>query len=385
VDNQTFAEIEAYGVEQWLGDLAEQLATKRYQPRPLRRVMIPKENGKRRPLGIPTITDRVVQKAVVLLLEPILEADLPPQQYAYRPGRDASQAVTAVMRLIQSGYTDVIDADLSEYFESIPHAELMQCIARRVVDGALLHLIKRWLVVPVEETDERGKTKRTTRNRDTGRGVPQGSPLSPLLSNWYMRRFVLGWKTLGHEQRLDARIVNYADDFVICTRQTGGHALEALRTMMRRLKLTVNERKTRRCVLPGESFCFLGFQFGRMYSPRSGRPYWGVRPRKERVRGVCRQVHDLTAKQTTYRDVKERVACLNELLVGWANYFSLGSVSRIYQDLDRYVLRRLRQWLQRKHLGASSRYRRWPNDYFYQELGLVRLGSRRSSVPWAKA
>jgi len=385
-DDQTFDAIEAYGLDQWLGELAEELAMRRYRPRPLRRVWIPKADGAQRPLGIPTIRDRVVQTAVVLLLEPILEADLPPEQYAYRPGRNATQAITAVMRLLLSGHTDVIDADLSAYFESIPHAELMRCVARRVVDGALLHLIKMWLVMPVEETDAQGKRQRTTRNRDTGRGVPQGAPLSPLLSNWYMRRFVLGWKTLGHAERLDAHIVNYADDFVMCCRRgTGAAALAAMQAMMQQLKLTVNTTKTRQCVLPRESFHFLGFRLGRLYSPRTGRAYLGVRPRKERVQGVCRAVHELTTKQWGLMPVEDRIDRLNALLRGWAAYFSLGTVQRIYQGIDRYVLRRLRQWLRRKHHVARGSYRRWPEAYVYEKLGLVRLGSYRGRWPWATA
>jgi RNA-directed DNA polymerase len=212
VDGQMFEDIEAYGLARWLGELAEALRVKTYRPDPVRRVWIPKPDGKQRPLGIPTIKDRVVQTAAMLVLEPIFEADLPPEQYAYREKRSALLAVSHVRDLLNGGYTQVVDADLSGYFDSIPHAELMRCLARRIVDGAMVHLLKMWLVAPVEEIDERGTKQRTTRNKDEGRGTPQGAPISPLLANLYMRRFVLGWKTLGHESRLNARIVNYADD-----------------------------------------------------------------------------------------------------------------------------------------------------------------------------
>ena len=225
VDGEDFSDIEAYGVERWLGERAQALKEKRYRASPVRRVFIPKPNGKQRPLGIPTIRDRVVQTAAVLVLAPIFEADLQPEQYAYREGRNAHHAVRHVHKLLNTGYTDVIDADLSGYFDAIPHAELMQSVARRVSDRHVLALIKQWLVVAVEEDDGHGRRKRTTRAKDSKRGIPQGAPISPLLSNLYMRRFLLGWKTLGLEDRLHARIVNFADDFVICCRGTGraGH------------------------------------------------------------------------------------------------------------------------------------------------------------------
>ena len=232
VDGQTFEDIEAYGVERWLDELAQELKSRTYQPLPVRRVYIPKPDGKQRPLGVPAIRDRAAEMAAVLVLEPIFEADLQPEQYAYRQDRSALDAVRHVHKLINTGHGEIVDADLSSYFDTLPHAELLKSVARRVVDGAMLHLIKMWLEAPVEETDERGNKRRSTRNRDEGRGSPQGSPISPLLSNLYMRRFVLGWKKLGHEKRLQAYIVNYADDLVICCRGKAEEALDTMRNMM---------------------------------------------------------------------------------------------------------------------------------------------------------
>jgi RNA-directed DNA polymerase len=208
------------------------------------------------------IRDRTAQMAAALVLSPIFETDFAAEQYAYRPGRGALDAVQHVHRLLNTGHTEVVDADLSGYFDSIPHAEHLKSAARRVVDGAMPHLVKMWLVMPVEEEDDRGGKQRTTRAKDTGRGTPQGAPISPLLANIYIRRFVAGWKALGHERRLGARIVNYADDFVICCRGTGAQALAVMRAMMARLKLTVNEAKTHLRHAPDEPFDFLGYTFG---------------------------------------------------------------------------------------------------------------------------
>jgi group II intron reverse transcriptase/maturase len=271
VDGQEFADIEAYGVQRWLGELALALRQETYRPDPIRRVFIPKANGKLRPLGISTLRDRVCMTAAMLVLEPIFEADLPPEQYAYRPGRNAQQAVVEVEALLFRGHPEVVDADLADYFGSIPHAELLKSVARRIVDRRVLHLIKMWLECPVEETDDRGRKTRTTEARDKRCGIPQGSPISPLLANLYMRRFVLGWKKLGLERSLGSRIVTYADDLVIlCRKGKAEQALQRLREIMGKLKLTVNEDKTRICRVPEGEFDFLGYSFGRMYSARTG-------------------------------------------------------------------------------------------------------------------
>jgi RNA-directed DNA polymerase len=297
MDDQTFEDIEVYGGDRWLSELAEALRDKTYRPDPIRRVYIPKPDGSQRPLGIPTIKDRVVQTAAVLVLEPIFEADLQPEQYAYRPNRSAHDAIRAVHALVNTGHTEVIEADLSGYFDTIPHAELMKSVVRRISDRNILKLIKMWLTAPVEETDNRGRKQRTTPNKDQGRGIPQGAPISPLMANLYMRRFILGWKMLGHQQRLDAHIVNYADDYVICCRGTGQEAMVAMRHMMEKLKLTVNETKTGVCAIPEDRFDFLGYTIGRCYSPKTGKVYIGTYPSKKAIRRICKAISEETRRR----------------------------------------------------------------------------------------
>jgi RNA-directed DNA polymerase len=383
VDGQSFADIEAYGVEKWLGELAEEVRTKRYEPQAVRRVWIAKADGGKRPLGIPTIKDRVVQTAVLLILGPIFEADLPAEQHAYRAGKSALEAVQEVHRLICYGHSEVVDADLSDYFGSIPHAELMQCVARRVSDSRVLALVKAWLVAPVEEQDERGNTQRTTRNKDEGRGTQQGSPISPLLANLYMRRFILGWKQLGHETQFQARIVNYADDFVILCRRGADQALLAMRSMMQRLKLTVNEKKTRVCKLP-ESFDFLGYTIGPYWSWVQRRMVLSTRPSAKSRKRIKAAIRRTTRRSRVLLDVKTIVKELNRKLRGWANYFCRGPVSEAYRDVDRHTQNRLRQWLGGKHKQSGLRHDLYPNELLQGKLGLLQLTSLPRNVPWAK-
>ena len=385
VDGETVADIELFGVDRWLGALARDLKAGTYRPRAVRQVLIPKkQRGKFRPLGIPCLRDRVAQTAAMLVLSPIFEADLQPEQYAYRPGRDAHDAVRRVHRLLTTGHREVVDGDLSDYFGQIPHAELLRSIARRVSDGRLLGWVKAWLEMAVEEDDGRGGRRRTNRARRERKGTPQGAPISPLFSNIYMRRFILGWKVLGYARRFKAEIVNYADDLAVLGRAPAAEMLTAVEGLMRRLKLPMNAEKTRCCRVPEEPMTFLGYRIGRNYRPATGAAYIGTRPSRESVRSICRRVSELTTPRDLLLPPAVVVARLNRVMTGWANYFTLGQVSPAYAAIDEHATRRLRRWLCRKHKVRTGIVR-FPNERLRKGYGLTHLVKRTASFPWAKA
>src|SRR5882724_7287158 len=377
VDEQTFEQIESAGLVEWLTGIREELRNRTYEPQPVRRVMIPKPGGGERPLGIPTIRDRVIQTAVKLLIEPIFEADFEPSAYGYRPKRSAQDAIQEVHELLCEGYTDVIDADLSKFFDTIPHSELLQCVARRVVDKHMLHLLKMWLKVPVEERDEKGR-KRLTGGKDQDRGTPQGGVISPLLANLYMNRMLKGWRRTGRGETFRAHIVNYADDFVILSRRKAKESLEWTRGVVERLGLTLNEKKTSIRNARQERFDFLGYTFGPHINPRDGGEYIGYSPSNKSVGRIKQKVGGLLERRNgaPWEEVCQK---LNQKLRGWRQYFSIGSKGRAYKAVDEYVYDRVRNFLRRRHKVSSQGTRQFPAERVYGSLGVFRLQGPRAA------
>ena len=373
VDGVSFAQIEERGLEAWLASLREELVSKTYRPDPVRRVMIPKPNGGgERALGIPTIRDRVVQTAAKLVLEPIFEADFEDNAYGYRPARGAVDAVKEVHRHICRGYTDVVDADLSRYFDSIPHDELLKSVARRIVDRHVLRLIKLWLKAPIEERDDSDGTRRMSGGKSNTRGTPQGGVASPLLANIYMNRFLKHWRLTGRGEAFRAHVVSYADDFVILSRGGAAEALTWTKAVMTRLGLTLNEAKTSLKNARQERFDFLGYSFGPHCYKANGKWYLSASPSKKSVQRFKTKVGDLLVPGNN-DPWPEVCDTLNSSLSGWSNYFCHGTRRSAFRGVDRYVYERVRDFLARRHKVAGRGTRRFSCEIVYGELGLLRL------------
>jgi RNA-directed DNA polymerase len=371
VDGQTFAGIESQGLGKWLAEIREELRTKRYKPQPVRRKMISKPGGGERPLGIPTIRDRVVQTAAKLVLEPIFEADMEPCAYGYRPKRSAQDAIGKVHELLCAGYTEVVDADLSKYFDTIPHRQLMQSVARRIVDREVLRLLKAWLKAPVEERDEKGN-RRMTGGKGSRGGTPQGGVVSPLLANLYMNRFLKYWRITERGKAFRAQVVNYADDFVILTSRHAAEARDWTRKVMTCLGLTLNETKTKLKEARRESFDFLGYTFGLLCYWRNGRKYMGASPSKKSVARLREKVNAvlIPGNKGTWAEVRDR---LNRILRGWSNYYNYGTRRQAYRAVDNHTAERVRHFLrQRRHVPTRGT-RLLANEVIFGSLGVLRL------------
>lgn len=371
VDGQTFEQIESQGAEKWLTGIRKELQTKKYKPQPVRRVMIPKPGGGERPLGIPTIRDRVVQTAAKLVLEPIFEADLEASAYGYRPKRSAQDAIRKVHKLLCEGYADVVDADLSKYFDKIPHRELMQCVARRIVDREVLRLVKMWLKAPVEERDERGN-RRVTGGKGSHCGTPQGGVASPMLANLYMNRFLKYWRITERDKVFQAQVVNYADDFVILTRKHAEEARGWTGQVMTRLKLTLNETKTKLRDARRESFDFLGYTFGPHHFRKDGHWYLGASPSKKSVARLRQKVNEVLVpgNKGTWPEVRDR---LNSILRGWSSYFSYGTRLQAYRAADNHVAERVRYFLRQRQQLPTRGTRALANEVIFGSLGVLHL------------
>ena len=371
-DQMTFTAIEASGLERWLAGLREELVSKAYRPDPVRRVSIPKPDGGERPLGIPTIRDRVVQTAAKLVLEPIFEADFEDSAYGYRPARGAVDAVKEVHRLICRGYSDVVDADLSRYFDSIPHDALLKSVARRIVDRHVLRLIKLWLKAPIEEWDEGEGTRRIGGGKGNTRGTPQGGVASPLLANIYMNRFLKYWRLTGRGAAFRAHVIAYADDFVILSRGCAAEALAWTTAVMTKLGLTLNEAKTSLRNARQERFDFLGYSFGPHRYKANGKRYLGASPSKKSVRRLTTKIGEILvpANQDPWPEVRKR---LNAVLRGWSAYFGYGTRLMAYRTVDNYVDSAVRCFLRRRHKVRGRGTNRFSAERIFGSLGVLRL------------
>lgn len=381
VDGMTIDEIAADAEVEaaWLGALRGELQRKTYRPAPVLRVEILKDGGGIRKLGIPTVKDRVVQMAVYLMLMPIFEADFHPHSFGYRPGRSAQQAVEVIREGLRMGQTDVVDADLSQYFDTIPHRKLLRQVARRVSDGMILKLIKGWLRAPILEEAE-GGARRMMANVC---GTPQGGVISPLLANIYLHPLdeavnenCRGQK--GHRPRM----VRFADDLVILCHPGEGEGMkERLARWLQSRGLKLNEKKTRVLQSRESGFEFLGFTF-RWQQSKKGTPYVHTEPSAAAEQSLRDKVRELTPRSTAWRATPEVVREINQVTRGWGNYFALAHYHRSFGQMNRFVAHRLRQWLWRKHDSPTGKYERWPDGVLFDIYGLHNL---RPPTIWTSA
>jgi len=385
IDGQTFEAIETQdGKEQFLACLREELTHKTYRADAVRRVWIPKPDGSRRPLGIPTIRDRVVQMAAKIVIEPIFEADFCEHAYGFRPKRSAHDAVDAVAGALLKGKRHVIDADLSKYFDTIPHAKLLAVVAERISDAAVLGLIKQWLKAAVVEEDEDGTRRNDGGGKGNRRGTPQGGVISPLLANLYLHLLDRIWERHGLEARYCARMVRYADDLVICCAGDVAAPMQVLRQVLERLDLSLNETKTRMVDARKESFDFLGFRFHVRRSRRSGKRYPHVEPSKRSIQRIKDRTKQLTDRRRTPVPLPQLIGEVNRTLRGWSNYFHHRNCTGVFSKVKMHVEERVRTQLRRRHklISRAQAYQRFPGQVIYGRYGVFKLPT---TAPWRSA
>ena len=379
IDGETFGSIEESegGAEKYLEKIAGELRRKDYKPQAVRRVYIPKAAGGKRPLGIPVIKDRVVQMAVKIVIEPIFEADFQDNSYGFRPKRNAHQAVEDVNKHLLEGKTEVIDADISKYFDTIPHDKLMQLVAKRIVDKHILKLIKMWLRAPIVEEREDGKKE----YKENEKGTPQGGVISPLLANIYLNVLDTLWAVKKVQERLGARLVRYADDSVILCRGSADRILKGLKLVLEELGLTLNEEKTRVVDARHESFNFLGFSIGMKRGQKTGRTYPHTEPSKKALKHIRSEIKQLTTERYSAVPTEDVIRRVNEVARGWVGYFRFGNCTKALSAFKRYLVYRMRIYLRRKHRYQGFGYKAYPDRYYYDSLGLYEVPTK---APWVQ-
>ena len=385
IDGITFKDIrENEGETAFLAELQEALKEKTYRADPVKRVLIPKGNGESRPLGIPTIRDRVAQMAVKLVIEPIFEADFCESSYGFRPKRSAHDAVDDIAKTMYQGYTQVIDADLSKYFDTIPHANLMATVAERISDGGILHLIKMWLKAPVIEEDKNGKKRTVGGGKRNRKGTPQGGVISPLLANIYLHILDRIWERLKLKTKLGAHLVRYADDCVILCRNGVEQPMEMMQYVLKRLGLALNTEKTHIVDATQQSFDFLGFEIRIARSKRTGGKYANVQPSRKSIKTIKTRLTNMTRRELTWKPLEYVVGNVNKTLRGWVTYFHYRNCSKEMTKVKTHAEQRLRTHLRRRHKVRRmiTGYGRFPDRSLYDRYGLYKVPT---TAGWTKA